>query len=343
MPINARCKHPQDEQGQEICAGDRNGGRDACQGDSGGPLFCNSITNPDEWYLAGVVSHGEGCARVDEPGVYTRIALFLNWIQAKQTSSVDPAKVPRQECPGHRCVWGGGLCISKIKLCDGTVDCLSGEDEINCPVPTGPVVGKSTGGDMSKDVLSDAKSNALIGSEGNESIGVPIRPKLVPSKDVTNDNSDQNQEEHVSTTTNPSTTSAAVTTNISPTMFPTHATFPSRDIRFNPTERTDQGNISINIPISQNDAPSKINPNEPIQLPEDQTPATQATSETQPISQTVPQTSQIPIPPIEQPQSDQPNQPLTPKEIPLSVVPKHSHVAQNVTGFEIPNKFLCRK
>lgn len=39
--------------------------------------------NPDDkerWYVAGIVSHGEGCARPGEPGAYTRVALFRQWI-----------------------------------------------------------------------------------------------------------------------------------------------------------------------------------------------------------------------------------------------------------------------
>ncbi|KAG4076599.1 hypothetical protein HA402_001886 [Bradysia odoriphaga] len=130
VPIIGRCKHAKDREGEEICAGEKEGGRDACQGDSGGPLFCQSVMDPSEWYLAGIVSHGEGCARPDEPGVYTRIALYLDWIISKQQTVL--TQRPKQHCPGHRCVWGGGLCIAKSKRCNGVVDCLGGEDELQC-------------------------------------------------------------------------------------------------------------------------------------------------------------------------------------------------------------------
>nr|XP_029709465.1 serine proteinase stubble-like [Aedes albopictus] len=62
-----------------ICAGLRNGGRDACQGDSGGPMV---IQRPDKRFLlAGIASWGGVCGAPNEPGVYTRVSEFRHWIE----------------------------------------------------------------------------------------------------------------------------------------------------------------------------------------------------------------------------------------------------------------------
>ncbi|PNF43461.1 hypothetical protein B7P43_G10804 [Cryptotermes secundus] len=61
-----------------ICAGWKKGGFDSCEGDSGGPMV---IQRPDKrWLLAGVISWGIGCAEPNQPGVYTRISEFREWI-----------------------------------------------------------------------------------------------------------------------------------------------------------------------------------------------------------------------------------------------------------------------
>lgn len=61
-----------------ICAGELSAEKDSCYGDSGGPLVV--YTNGD-YYLAGVVSWGEGCARNGFYGVYTRVSKFYSFIQ----------------------------------------------------------------------------------------------------------------------------------------------------------------------------------------------------------------------------------------------------------------------
>ncbi|XP_053243330.1 mannan-binding lectin serine protease 1 isoform X2 [Podarcis raffonei] len=66
--------------GDMICAGERQGGKDACQGDSGGPMVTlNNQTG--QWQIIGTVSWGDGCGLNDRYGVYSNVLLTLPWIK----------------------------------------------------------------------------------------------------------------------------------------------------------------------------------------------------------------------------------------------------------------------
>ncbi|XP_066138197.1 uncharacterized protein ndl [Euwallacea fornicatus] len=131
VPIMKYCRHKEDSDIDEICAGFAEGGKDACQGDSGGPLMCRNPNNNNQWYLAGIVSHGQGCARPGEPGVYTRVSRYIGWIAEHIRENQLIMAYPLQRCPGFVCK-GIKRCIAKKRRCDGTIDCLFGDDEMDC-------------------------------------------------------------------------------------------------------------------------------------------------------------------------------------------------------------------
>ncbi|XP_063285648.1 serine protease 27-like [Pelobates fuscus] len=62
-----------------ICAGYKEGQKDACQGDSGGPLVCN-VNNI--WLQVGVINWGVSCAKPNSPGVYARVKMYIDWIKS---------------------------------------------------------------------------------------------------------------------------------------------------------------------------------------------------------------------------------------------------------------------
>ncbi|XP_029473179.1 vitamin K-dependent protein C [Rhinatrema bivittatum] len=84
-----------------LCAGKLGESQDACKGDSGGPM----VTKFGEiWYLVGLVSWGEGCGRLDNFGIYTKISHYLDWIQQQmmeKVTSLQGETTPVKSCAGH--------------------------------------------------------------------------------------------------------------------------------------------------------------------------------------------------------------------------------------------------
>lgn len=68
-----------DIDGTMIAAGYAEGGKDSCQGDSGGPLVV--FDHQNEPVQIGVVSWGEGCAKKNKYGIYSRVSSGYKWIQ----------------------------------------------------------------------------------------------------------------------------------------------------------------------------------------------------------------------------------------------------------------------
>lgn len=60
-----------------FCAGYLVKAKDSCQGDSGGPHATNY---KGTWFLTGIVSWGDGCAKEGRFGIYTQVSSYYRWI-----------------------------------------------------------------------------------------------------------------------------------------------------------------------------------------------------------------------------------------------------------------------
>ncbi|XP_026489758.2 serine protease snake-like [Vanessa tameamea] len=70
------------DENTQICYGDKYMSKDTCQGDSGGPLHLKHRQIHCMYTVVGVTSYGRACGVAGEPGIYSRVAAYVPWIES---------------------------------------------------------------------------------------------------------------------------------------------------------------------------------------------------------------------------------------------------------------------
>ncbi|CAM4562925.1 unnamed protein product [Lepidochelys olivacea] len=126
----------------------------SCEGDDGGPLICNE---KGTWYLTGLSSFRNGCGRKSQPGVYTEVSTYEEWILditrdgyfAKQPMPL-PEVLEEDRCPVKPTPTSGGEGEKPVTPTGGTTHGEDSGGEGEKPVtPTG---GTTHGEDGEKPV-----------------------------------------------------------------------------------------------------------------------------------------------------------------------------------------------
>lgn len=167
-----------------------------------------------------------GCARRNEPGVYTRVALYVDWINAMVHSDLSTAKLTRSNCPGFVCLWSN-RCVSMNNRCNRRIDCLGGEDELNCAYSPVGASKKRIGRQNHQIVSPDANISDHSHEEHvSQSLPTTESPPILPIPDFAHStesstpmqksHSESNTTTTIATTTHPTTDATTPESVITP-------------------------------------------------------------------------------------------------------------------------------
>ncbi|XP_037754854.1 serine protease 53 [Chelonia mydas] len=125
----------------------------SCEGDDGGPLICNE---KGTWYLTGLSSFHNGCGRKSQPGVYTEVSAYEEWILditrdgyfAKQPMPL-PEVLEEDKCPVKPTPTSGGDGEKPVPTTVGTTpgEASGGDGEKPVPTTGGTTPGEDSGGE----------------------------------------------------------------------------------------------------------------------------------------------------------------------------------------------------